>query len=173
MTEFTKSTILASNNSTTGARTNLASDVLLRQFIGYNMKRVYMLIQDDLAEHLEPLGLRTATLSALAVIAGSHGISQTQLSEVLNIKRSGVVVLIDELESAGVVERAPVEGDRRAYSLRLTSVGRSLWEKAQDTVLRHEQALFERLGPDDLTALRDILERAATCAASFREMKSG
>ena len=144
------------------------SDALLRQFVGYNMKRAYMQVQDDLAETLAPLGLRIGTYSALAVVVSSPGISQTQLALVLDIKRSGVVVVVDELEGAGVLERAPVPGDRRAYSLRVTPAGKQLWQKAEAAVRAHEAALFADLAPGDLRQLHDLLARAARSAARHR-----
>ena len=40
-----------------------ASDALLRQFVGYRMKRAYLLIQDDMAKTLTPFGLRTGSVN--------------------------------------------------------------------------------------------------------------
>jgi DNA-binding MarR family transcriptional regulator len=149
-----------------------ASDARLRRFIGYNMKRAYMQVQDDVAETLAPFGLRIGTFSALAVVIESPGISQSQLSQVLNIKRSGVVVVVDELEGAGVLERARVEGDRRAYSLRVTPEGERLWQRAERAVREHERAFFSNLGEDGARELNDLLARAAESAASRREGKA-
>jgi DNA-binding MarR family transcriptional regulator len=149
-----------------------ASDARLRRFIGYNMKRAYMQVQEDVAETLAPFGLRIGTFSALAVVIESPGISQSQLSQVLNIKRSGVVVVVDELEGAGVLERARVEGDRRAYSLRVTSEGERLWQRAARAVREHERALFAGLGEDDARALNDLLVQAAESAVMHREGKA-
>ncbi|PVH27440.1 MarR family winged helix-turn-helix transcriptional regulator [Pararhodobacter oceanensis] len=136
-----------------------ASDVLLRQFVGYRMKRAYLLIQDDMAETLAPFGLRTGTFSALAVVIASPGISQNDLSEVLDIKRSGVVVVVDELESAGVLKRKPVKGDRRTNALTVTAAGRRLWQKVEAEVRAHEAALFAGLTPEEITQLRELLGR--------------
>ncbi|WP_417586668.1 MarR family winged helix-turn-helix transcriptional regulator [Pararhodobacter oceanensis] len=136
-----------------------ASDVLLRQFVGYRMKRAYLLIQDDMAETLAPFGLRTGTFSALAVVIASPGISQNDLSEVLDIKRSGVVVVVDELESAGVLKRKPVKGDRRTNALTVTAAGRRLWQKVEAEVQAHEAALFAGLAPEEITQLRELLGR--------------
>lgn len=135
--------------------------MLLRQFVGYNMKRGYMQIQDDMAATLMPFGLRVGTFSALAVVMGSPGISQTQLSEVLDIKRSGVVVVVDDLEQAGAVERKPVRTDRRAYALRVTPAGKKLWQRAEAAVQAHEAALLAELDPEDRRALQDLLVSAA------------
>ena len=138
-----------------------ASDALLRQFVGYRMKRAYLLIQDDMAKTLTPFGLRTGTFSALAVVVASPGISQNDLSEVLNIKRSGVVVVVDELESAGVLKRKPVKGDRRTNALTVTAAGKRLWEKVEKAVQDHEAALFSELTPDEIAHLRELLGRVS------------
>lgn len=136
-----------------------ATDKLLRQFAGYRMKRAYLLVQADLAETLEPLGLRVGTFSALAVLIASPGISQTSLSHMLNIKRSGVVVVVDELERAGVLERRAVAGDRRKNALAITPAGQRLWEKAERAVQLHEAELFAGLDQQEADQLRDLLGR--------------
>lgn len=145
------------------------SDRLLRQFVGYNMKRAYMQLQSDLTQTLAPFGLRIGTFSALAVVLGSEGISQTQLSEVLNIKRSGVVVVVDELESLGAIERQPVETDRRAYALKVTPEGRHLWSSAERATQAHEAALFDTLAAEDVHTLRDLLALATRSATRHRQ----
>ena len=162
--------MVAAKSTDTQSTPRAPSDANLRPFIGYNMKRAYMLIQDDMTDTLAPLGLRIGTYSALAVVAGSPGISQTQLSQVLDIKRSGVVVVVDELESAGVLTRAPVPGDRRAYALEITPAGRRLWQKAQKAVQAHEATLLADLDPDERHLLRDLLGRAARSAARRKEV---
>lgn len=148
-----------------------ASDALLRQFVGYRMKRAYLLIQDDMAKTLTPFGLRTGTFSALAVVVASPGISQNDLSEVLNIKRSGVVVVVDELESAGVLKRKPVKGDRRTNALTVTAAGKRLWEKVEKAVQDHEAALFSDLTPDDVEQLRELLGRVSRGSRLDLELK--
>ena len=144
------------------------TDMLLRQFIGYNMKRAYMPIQEDMAATLEPLGLRLGTFSALAVVMGSPGISQTQLGQVLDIKRSGVVVVVDDLEQAGAVERKPVLTDRRAHALHVTPAGKQLWTRAEAAVQAHEAALFGDLDLQEQRMLQDLLVRVARSASRTR-----
>jgi DNA-binding MarR family transcriptional regulator len=110
------------------------------------------------------LGLRVGTFSALAVVMGSPGISQTQLGEMLSIKRSGVVVVVDDLERLGAVERKPVLTDRRAYALHVTPAGKHLWSRAEAAVQAHEAALFDELDPQERSTLQDLLVRGARSA---------
>lgn len=135
------------------------TDEELRQFIGYSMKRVYLHVHEDLEKVLTPLGLRTRTFSALAVIIENPDITQTQLSQSLGIERSGAVVLVDELESAELISRGRVPGDRRSYALRATLAGRRLWERAEAQVADHEKAVFARLDAAERAQLLSLLHR--------------
>lgn len=146
-------------------------DAHLLQFVGYRMKRAYLLIQDDMADTLAPYGLRTGTFSALAVVVANPGISQSKLSEVLNIKRSGVVVVVDELERAGALKRKAVKGDRRRNALTITAAGRRLWTTVEKAVRDHEAALFGGLNPDEIGQLSSLLARVGKGAKNDLETK--
>lgn len=133
------------------------TDELLRQFAGYNMKRVYMKVRADMTATLAPTRLRVATFSALAVILENPDITQTQLAQALKVERSGVVVLVDELENAELIARHRVKGDRRSYALRATLKGRRAWAKAEALVHAHEARLFAALDAPDRARLREML----------------
>ena len=145
-----------------------ASDSLLRQFVGYRLKLAWLPVHDDLTATLDPLGLRISTFSALSVVVENPGISQTQLSVVLNLKRSGVVVIADELEQAGLLERLPVPGDRRAYALHATAAGTQQWHKAVAAIKAHEARLFADLTVEEQRQLKDLLHRATRSALRRR-----
>ncbi|SFK05159.1 MarR family winged helix-turn-helix transcriptional regulator [Celeribacter neptunius] len=135
------------------------TDRNLRQFVGYNMKRAFLAVREDLAQHLEALGLRMTSFSALAVIIENPDISQSRLAEALKIERSGVVVLVDELESADLIERGRVEGDRRQYALRATPAGEARWQAAEKAVQAHEDGIFAALTAEERRTLKALLGR--------------
>lgn len=135
------------------------SDANLRQYMGYNMKRAFLMVREDLARVLEPLGLRMTSFSALAIIMGTPNISQSRLAEALRIERSGVVVLVDELESADLIERGRVEGDRRQYALRATPAGVARWRAAEAAVHAHEDEMFADLNDAERKTLKALLGR--------------
>lgn len=117
----------------------------LRRFIGYSMKRCYMTIQADLLNTLAQLELRASTFSALSLICDNPGLSQTQLANALNIERSGVVLIVDELEGRELINRVKVPTDRRSYALRSTGTGLRLRDKAQRRVAAHEDHVLQGL----------------------------
>ncbi|WP_174803770.1 MarR family winged helix-turn-helix transcriptional regulator [Martelella limonii] len=140
-----------------------ATDDALRNFVGYNMKTAYLLLREDLNRTLAPLDLRIATFSALTVVVENPDISQTQLSQVLKLERSGMVVLVDELENAELISRNRVPGDRRTYALRATPKGRKLWNRAREAVEQHERSLFAGvLDQTEQETLKELLYRIST-----------
>ena len=131
----------------------------LRQFVGYEMKMAYLLIQEDMVRILKPTGLRIVTFSALGIVVENPDISQTQLAQALQIERSGVVVIVDELENADLISRNKVEGDRRSYALRATLKGRNLWSRTEKLVHQHEDGILSGLSGTERETLKALLGR--------------
>ena len=133
------------------------SDARLEQFTGYLMKRAFNAVQSDLARVLEPFGLRMLSFSTLMVVIDNPDITQTQLAQALSVERSNIVVVLDVLEEAGLLNRNPVPRNRRAYALRATLAGQRLAEKASKAVAEHEARLFGALSPGQHASLRAAL----------------
>ena len=131
----------------------------LRQFVGYEMKLAYLLIHADMMRILKPTGLRIVTFSALGIVVENPDISQTQLAQALQIERSGVVVIVDELENADLISRNKVEGDRRSYALRATLKGRNLWSRTEKLVHDHEDGILSALNTSERETLKTLLGR--------------
>jgi len=131
----------------------------LRQFAGYEMKLAYLLIHEDMMRILKPTGLRIVTFSALGIVVENPDISQTQLAQALQIERSGVVVIVDELENADLISRNKVEGDRRSYALRATLKGRNLWSRTEKRVHEHEDRILSGLTTSERETLKKLLGR--------------
>lgn len=151
---------------------NLASrpepitDNTLRQFQGYRIKRAFMVIQSDLTRVLNDLDLRMLTYSTLLMIVENPGLRQSQLSDALKIERPNLVVIIDELESRGLILRERMEHDRRAYALLPTLEGNRLAQKAVDAVRIHEARLTAGISDEELAQLNNILARIERNGAS-------
>lgn len=82
----------------------------------------------------------------------------------LGIPRSTITNLVDRLEKAGLVERAPDPLDRRVTLVRLTSAGNQAVEAG---ALWHDSEMVRRLralDPDSQTVLASLLERVVDAA---------
>jgi DNA-binding MarR family transcriptional regulator len=104
-------------------------------------------------------GLSSAQFDVLATLDHGEGITQQELAERLLVTKGNVCGLIDRMESAGMVERRPDPGDRRANRIYLTSQGR---KRLAETAPDHRALVRETLGRLDreqLQTLHDLLGR--------------
>ena len=134
-------------------------DNSLDQLIGYNLKRVYILLQMDFREALAADDLSARVFSALSVTVEHPGISQSDLARQLGIERSGLVAIVDQLEQRHLVQRVAVPGDRRVQALHPTDAGRETYARALAAVHRHEGAFFDRITSQERDQLLAILRK--------------
>lgn len=133
------------------------SDAPLRQFIGYHMKRAVTVLLADLNKALKPYGLRMVTYSTLAMIVENPGMRQAQLADALAIERPNLVVILDELETAGLITRDKVPTDRRAYALNPTLKGRTLCAEATIANQRDEDRLLQGLDEEKRALVIEVM----------------
>ena len=142
------------------------TDRHLSGFIGYAMKRALSIVQADFARALSDYDLRAVSFSALSIIVGEPGLTQTQLADALQIERSNLVTIIDELSGRGLIVRAPVAQDRRRHALMPTTAGQQLAAKAKASAAAHESSLFACLTEAEKMELQRILRK-------FRKLTAG
>src|SRR5262245_30589732 len=109
-------------------------------------------------------GLSLAEYDALLQIATAPNrrVRMNVLAERVILSRSGITRLVDRLETQGAVERIACETDARGQEARLTSAGLERLRAAARTHLDGVHRYFlDRLGPDELEALRSSLGSVA------------
>ena len=74
---------------------------------------------------------------------------------------SRLVLLLDELESAGLVERRPSASDRRSHRLQLTAGGRRALEAVGAAAQEHQKEVCAGLTAREVALLRGLLVRIA------------
>ncbi|WP_151638437.1 MarR family winged helix-turn-helix transcriptional regulator [Noviherbaspirillum aerium] len=131
---------------------------ILDDLIGYAVRRAQISIYEDFAASLADEGITPQRFSSLVIIENNPGISQTRLSEVMGIARSGVVAIIDKFEDAGLVERQ-ASADRRSYNLRLTKDGQKQVRRYKKTVLEHDNRIAGALNASEKEQLRSLLSK--------------
>ena len=86
-----------------------------------------------------------------------NGMKMTELSRRMMVTGGNITGITDQLVTEGLVERTQVEGDRRAYCVRLTPAGRSAFD---DMARQHESWIvnaFEALSPGEVASLHQLL----------------
>jgi len=85
------------------------------------------------------------------------GLKMNELSRRMMVTGGNVTGITDQLASEGLVDRVDVEGDRRAYRVRLTARGRKLFH---DMARQHEDWIVEAfagLSERDVATLHRLL----------------
>ncbi|MFI5957780.1 MarR family winged helix-turn-helix transcriptional regulator [Cryptosporangium sp. NPDC051539] len=130
----------------------------------------------DLAAMLVPLG--RALTAAERPILDAHDLSmwgyvvlsrladepvraQAALAEAIGADKTRLIPVLDELQSAGLIERRPAPDDRRARVLTITDLGRERRDAARAEIQAAEERVLAVLTADQravfVTALQTLL----------------
>ena len=113
------------------------------------------------AERLAELKLTPAHAGILRTLAANPGMSQHALGRTLGILPSRLVVVLDEIEERGLVERRDNPDDRRVYELHLTEKGKHSLEAVGRVARAHQEALCAALDDHERETLAALLSRIA------------
>lgn len=132
---------------------------LLPGLVGYQLRLAQVAMFRDFRKSLGDYDITPGLFGVLVLIEANAGMKQTALARAIHLDRSTVVNVIDNLERMELVERRPVDGDRRSKALFLTPKGRTQLQKLKRLVAEHEQRLARNLGPAERAQLVDLLAR--------------
>jgi DNA-binding MarR family transcriptional regulator len=113
------------------------------------------------AERAERIGLSPSHTGIMRLLARSEGLSQRELCGILSMLPSRLVVLLDELQEKGIIERRDDPADRRSYALHLSSKGKSLLDSVSKIAQEHNEAMCAGLDTAEREALAKLLARIA------------
>ncbi len=134
---------------------------LLRDDLGYLLRRAQLAVFADFGEKLAELQLRPGQFAVLIAIDNNPGVTQSDVCQLLGIQRPNFVAVIDDLEARGLARRTSSAADRRSNSLLLTAAGKRLLQRAVDLQREQENRLSQRLGPGGRQTLLALLSRLA------------
>ncbi len=110
---------------------------------------------------LEFLGLRVRHYVVLTLLHSAGPLPQQQVSRLLQIDRTTMVAVADDLERLGLAHRRLDPADRRAYRLTLTQDGAAALERARLAVDEAERRVLLPLAPEERALLHQLLLRLA------------
>lgn len=139
-----------------------AEDASDRDAASATSREVWLLMSDLVLDHerrrevSEALGISFGRARAIRRLA-RQPMSMGELAGALGIDPPNATVIVDDLESLGLVRRRPHPTDRRAKVVEATRKGKEMARHA-DTILGTPPRALSALSTDDLEALRRILE---------------
>lgn len=133
---------------------------LLPQVLGYHLRRTQVAIFRHFSRTVgAEMDITPGLLGMLQVIESNPGLAQSRLAEAMEVDRSAIVKVVDQLERRGLIAREPSPHDRRSHSLRLTDEGESALRRMKALMMRHEDEFTAVLTAQERQQLIEMLAR--------------
>jgi DNA-binding MarR family transcriptional regulator len=113
----------------------------------------------------ELMGVKLRQLMLLSHLRYGAPALQQQLCEALWLDANNCVLLLNELEDMGYIERRRDPADRRRHVVELTDEGLAALERAERAQESIGDELFAALSEEERATLRSLLSRALEPAA--------
>lgn len=129
----------------------------LNTFLGYQLRRASNAMLSDLSPELAKIELTVTQAVVLLLIDYSGGITQSEIVDILSIKRANMAPLIGILESKGLLIRIPRDG--RSQGLVLTAEGKTTAMRALKKINAHEKKFTAKLSSSLVNDMHEALPR--------------
>ena len=121
---------------------------------------LYPLVRELIALELPVLAAHAVSMwgySVLTALDDTPVRTQAALAEAIGADKSRIIGTLDELQTAGLIERTPDPGDRRVRLLSITPEGRRVRRAVRKDIRVHEDQLLARLPRADREAFVRVL----------------
>jgi DNA-binding MarR family transcriptional regulator len=108
----------------------------------------------------EQLGMKLRQFWLLSFLSDKDSVGQHEISEAFMLDANNVVLLLNELESQGWVERRRDPADRRRHLVFITDAGREALFKSEQAREEVEDDILSMLSPEERETLREMLIKA-------------
>ena len=138
--------------------TAVESPASLADNLFWLLSRASHTLNSELTAALADAGLSPRAHCVLSTaLTGEY--TQSALAQAVGLDKTTMVVTIDELEAAGLAERRPAAGDRRARVIAVTKAGARKVEEARRIMERVQAEVLESLPARERHALLGSLSR--------------
>src|SRR5713101_11839 len=126
-----------------------------------SLRPVLLQLNRQLRREIHSLGVTGGQVSLLVQIKYRPGIGIRELAALERMSVPGMSKFISRLEEAGLVQRAPVEGDQRRVGLTLTSAGQKVLRSVKSKRTAWLSARLRELDPAELESIDAAIEPLA------------
>ena len=151
--------------STTGRQMNetaIMSDLTetgLEGYAPYLMNRIMGRYNAQLRAEMAALGLTTAKMRALAVLAVEDAPTISTLAVFAVVEQSTLSRALDGLENDGLVRRQTDNGDQRSSRIHLTEAGRAAFDRLWPHMRAAHDGMFAGITPSEQAAFLSTLTK--------------
>jgi DNA-binding MarR family transcriptional regulator len=138
----------------------LADDgIPIRKVAAPLARRFQQVCASIIAEALDGTSIVQLEYAALIFIEDVPGIDQRRLAEAMGVDRNNASLLLEQLETKGLVLRRINGTDRRARELFLTRKGKALCHRVRPTLRAANERILAPLAPPEREVFLDMLVR--------------
>src|SRR5260370_5077078 len=103
------------------------------------------------------LGMRLTQFMSLGYVRGRGSVAQQELESAMLIDANAVVLLLNELEAAGLSVRKRDPHDRRRHLVEITEAGKAAVARAEKAREGLEEEILAELSPEERATLAKLL----------------
>lgn len=130
--------------------------------------RAYNLCDAVMTARLAGLGVRIGEHEVLANLVTAPGITQQTLAARCFVAKSGVSMLLTQMEGEGLVRREADAADARVKRLFLTAAGEALARRTLQVQAEVVRAMVEPATEAELDAMVDVMQRVSARLEALR-----
>jgi DNA-binding MarR family transcriptional regulator len=131
----------------------------LDELLGYRLRRAQGAVHRDYLATLDNLKLTQKQTAVMWLVMGNPGVAQGAIGNALGMDRATMMVLVDRLESRGLLQRRQSTVDARRRELHVTPAGQKLMEQVRGRIARHEARMKRMFTAPELRTLERLLQR--------------
>ena len=137
----------------------MTDDSLHPFMLGREIYEVSRTIRRHFDRRARSMGFTQAQWAALWHLDRNEGISQAGLADILEMQPISLARILDRMESAGLIERRPDPGDRRAVQLFLTPQAGPILKILRKIADEVRTIASKGLTDDEQSQVVDLLQR--------------
>lgn len=135
----------------------IGSEPALDSEITWLLHRAAQRMRTATGEQAEHHGLQLRDYIVLSALHKAPNLTQVELSRSLGLDKTTLMSQLDRLERAGLIERRPDPGDRRARIPEITPQGEAVRSTVAAASEEVEQAALQTFSGDEVALLRRML----------------
>ena len=131
----------------------------VHQTIAHHIRRAQLQLGRDFKENVNIGSLVRGQYTVMSMIDSNPGITQVDLSRLLDIDKAALVSLVFRLEKSGWLSKKPAEEDRRRHTLFLNKSGQNKLKKLNESMADQGKAIRSKFTKAEITTLIELLHR--------------
>jgi len=124
-------------------------------------------MQDYVDKQFNDFGITRVQWAALISINNSDNLIQAQLAQMMNIKASTVVRILDRMEINGLINKSERPKDRRKITLSITQKGLDYVNRISSKVVDVNKSITKNITSEELEIFDDIRKKIMVNTSSI------